>query len=116
MSRRSDSTNGWARESWTSGGSAVSPERRLAKSPPRKARLKPGTTNARLNPGTTNARLKPGTTNVVRLKADPTKTTEFAERLESLYTTFDQPDAASDPVHIVRRYSAREDREVVGFC
>jgi uncharacterized protein (TIGR02757 family) len=41
---------------------------------------------------------------------------EFAERLESLYTTFDHPDAASDPVHIVRRYGAREDREVVGFC
>jgi hypothetical protein len=41
---------------------------------------------------------------------------EFAARLESLYTTFDQPDAASDPVHIVRRYRSREDREIVGFC
>ncbi len=41
---------------------------------------------------------------------------EFATRLESLYTSFDHPDAASDPVHIVRRYKAREDREVVGFC
>ena len=51
----------------------------------------------------------------VRLKADPT-TTEFATRLETLYTTFDHPDAASDPVQIVRRYKARADREVVGFC
>jgi uncharacterized protein (TIGR02757 family) len=49
----------------------------------------------------------------VRLKAT---SAEFATRLESLYTTFDQPDAAADPVHIVRRFSAREDREVVGFC
>jgi uncharacterized protein (TIGR02757 family) len=41
---------------------------------------------------------------------------EFTARLESLYTTFDHPDAATDPVHIVRRYPAAEDREVVGFC
>ena len=46
----------------------------------------------------------------------PGTTPEFATRLESLYTTFDQPDAASDPVHIVRRFTVREDREVVGFC
>jgi len=41
---------------------------------------------------------------------------DVTARLESLYTTFDQPDAATDPVHIVRRYAAPEDREVVGFC
>ena len=41
---------------------------------------------------------------------------EFATRLESLYTTFDHPDAATDPVHIVRRYREPKDREVVGFC
>jgi uncharacterized protein (TIGR02757 family) len=49
-------------------------------------------------------------TGAVRLES------EFASRLESLYTTFDHPDAATDPVHIVRRYAAPEDREVVGFC
>jgi len=38
------------------------------------------------------------------------------ERLEALYRTFDHVTSASDPVHIVRRYSAAEDREVVGFC
>ena len=38
------------------------------------------------------------------------------ERLEALYRTFDHVTSASDPVHIVRRYAAGEDREVVGFC
>ena len=37
-------------------------------------------------------------------------------RLESLYRTFDHPDSATDPVHLVRRYRAPEDREIVGFC
>ncbi len=37
-------------------------------------------------------------------------------RLESLYQTFDHVDSATDPVHIVRRYKAADDREVVGFC
>jgi uncharacterized protein (TIGR02757 family) len=38
------------------------------------------------------------------------------ERLEELYRTFDHVDSASDPVHIVSRYEADDDREVVGFC
>jgi uncharacterized protein (TIGR02757 family) len=37
-------------------------------------------------------------------------------RLESLYRTFDNATSATDPVHLVRRYSKAEDREVVGFC
>jgi len=37
-------------------------------------------------------------------------------RLEELYRTFDHVDSASDPVHIVRRFDAADDREVVGFC
>ena len=36
--------------------------------------------------------------------------------LENLYRTFDHLNAASDPVHIVRRYQTAEDREVVAFC
>lgn len=40
----------------------------------------------------------------------------FQSRLEDLYRTFDHPDAATDPVHIVRRYTAPDDREIVGFC
>jgi uncharacterized protein (TIGR02757 family) len=36
--------------------------------------------------------------------------------LERLYKTFDHPNSASDPVHIVRRYRDPEDREIVGFC
>jgi uncharacterized protein (TIGR02757 family) len=38
------------------------------------------------------------------------------DRLERLYRTFDHVDAASDPVHIVRRYASPNDREIVGFC
>jgi uncharacterized protein (TIGR02757 family) len=42
--------------------------------------------------------------------------TELKAPLERLYRTFDHPDSASDPVHIVRRYREPADREVVGFC
>jgi len=38
------------------------------------------------------------------------------ERLEGLYRTFDHVTSATDPVHIVRRYAAPDDREIVGFC
>ena len=37
-------------------------------------------------------------------------------RFDDLYRTFDHVNSASDPVHIVRRYSQPDDREVVGFC
>lgn len=36
--------------------------------------------------------------------------------LENLYRTFDYSDSATDPVQIVRRFTASDDREVVGFC
>jgi uncharacterized protein (TIGR02757 family) len=36
--------------------------------------------------------------------------------LEELYRSYDDVSSASDPVHIVRRFRAPEDREVVGFC
>jgi uncharacterized protein (TIGR02757 family) len=38
------------------------------------------------------------------------------ERLGDLYRSFDHVTSATDPVHIVRRYEAAADREVVGFC
>jgi uncharacterized protein (TIGR02757 family) len=38
------------------------------------------------------------------------------EPLDRLYRTFDHPDSATDPIHIVRRFRSKEDREVVGFC
>jgi uncharacterized protein (TIGR02757 family) len=43
-------------------------------------------------------------------------TTELRDPLERLYRSFDHVTSATDPVHIVRRYTARDDREVVGFC
>ena len=42
--------------------------------------------------------------------------TGVGARLEAIYRTFDHVNSATDPVHIVRRYEAPEDREVVGFC
>jgi uncharacterized protein (TIGR02757 family) len=45
-----------------------------------------------------------------------TRAEPLGPRLESLYTTFDHVDSATDPVHIVRRYAAADDREIVGFC
>ena len=39
-----------------------------------------------------------------------------AERFEELYRAFDHSTSATDPVHIVRRFSAADDREIVGFC
>jgi uncharacterized protein (TIGR02757 family) len=36
--------------------------------------------------------------------------------LDSLYASFNYPDAAADPIQIVRRYVQADDREVVGFC
>jgi len=41
---------------------------------------------------------------------------ELGARLDDLYRTFDHVNSASDPVHIVRRYMAPDDREVVAFC
>jgi uncharacterized protein (TIGR02757 family) len=38
------------------------------------------------------------------------------EPLEGLYRTFDHVESATDPIHIVRRYRARDDREIAGFC
>jgi uncharacterized protein (TIGR02757 family) len=38
------------------------------------------------------------------------------EPLEALYRSFDYAESATDPIHIVRRFVRRDDREVVGFC
>jgi uncharacterized protein (TIGR02757 family) len=38
------------------------------------------------------------------------------ERLDNLYRSFDHVTSATDPVHIVRRFQAPADREIVGFC
>jgi len=35
--------------------------------------------------------------------------------LDRLYAEFNYPDSATDPIHIVRRFDRRDDREVVGF-
>ena len=35
--------------------------------------------------------------------------------LDQLYTSFDYPESALDPVQIVRRYDTVADREIVGF-
>jgi uncharacterized protein (TIGR02757 family) len=56
----------------------------------------------------------------IPLRSNPSRSKrvrrELGLRLEDLYRTFDHVNSASDPVHIVRRYTAPDDREVVGFC
>ena len=39
----------------------------------------------------------------------------FGPHLERLYSSFDRPDSALDPIQIVRRYEAIDDREIVAF-
>lgn len=46
----------------------------------------------------------------------PGSAADATTRLETLYRSFDHANSASDPVHIVRRFTTREDREIVGFC
>jgi uncharacterized protein (TIGR02757 family) len=36
--------------------------------------------------------------------------------LDRLYSDFNYPDSAADPIQIVRRYERNDDKEVVGFC
>jgi uncharacterized protein (TIGR02757 family) len=40
---------------------------------------------------------------------------ELKPVLDRLYREFNYPDSATDPIQIVRRYTRRDDREVVGF-
>jgi uncharacterized protein (TIGR02757 family) len=47
---------------------------------------------------------------------EATNTAALREPFERLYRSFDHAASASDPVHLVRRYHAPDDREVVGFC
>jgi uncharacterized protein (TIGR02757 family) len=37
------------------------------------------------------------------------------QALDRLYSEFNYPDSATDPIHIVRRYTRDDDREIVGF-
>jgi uncharacterized protein (TIGR02757 family) len=39
----------------------------------------------------------------------------LTNRLEELYRSFDHEHSAADPVHIVRRFRTKEDREIAGF-
>src|SRR5579871_5022691 len=40
---------------------------------------------------------------------------DMKSELDRLYTSFNYPDSALDPIQVVRRYERIEDREVVGF-
>ena len=50
------------------------------------------------------------------IEAVPARTVALREPFDRLYRSFDHLSSATDPVHIVRRYPAPDDREVVGFC
>lgn len=47
---------------------------------------------------------------------DADRAPDIGARLERVYQQYNRVDAAADPIQIVRRYSAPEDQEVVGFC
>jgi uncharacterized protein (TIGR02757 family) len=40
----------------------------------------------------------------------------MSESLQRLYLEYDREDSASDPVHLVRPFGTRTDREIAGFC
>ena len=44
------------------------------------------------------------------------KDVSLKQHLDRLYTDFNFPDSATDPIQIVRRYERADDREVVAFC
>jgi uncharacterized protein (TIGR02757 family) len=50
------------------------------------------------------------------LRQEPRPPSALKERLDRLYASFNDPDSASDPIQIVRRYERPDDREVVAFC
>lgn len=43
-------------------------------------------------------------------------TRSLQEGLDALYTSFNAPHSATDPIQVVRRFERPEDREIVGFC
>lgn len=49
-------------------------------------------------------------------KPPPASTVALREPFDRLYRSFDHLHSASDPVHVVRRYLAPDDQEIVGFC
>jgi len=49
-------------------------------------------------------------------RSPATPSTTLKPRLDAVYASFDHPDAASDPVNLVRWFARPEDREVAGFC
>jgi uncharacterized protein (TIGR02757 family) len=44
------------------------------------------------------------------------RTGQLRPTLDRLYETYDHPESAVDPIHIVRRFQRPDDREIVGFC
>jgi uncharacterized protein (TIGR02757 family) len=46
----------------------------------------------------------------------PPSAISLRDRLDEQYRAFDYVESATDPVHRVRRYTSRADREIVAFC
>jgi uncharacterized protein (TIGR02757 family) len=46
----------------------------------------------------------------------PSRREVLRPALDRLYESFNYPDSATDPIHLVRRWQQPEDREVVGLC
>jgi hypothetical protein len=44
------------------------------------------------------------------------RVSELGSALDALYESYNREESAADPVHLVRPYSANDDREIAGFC
>src|SRR5947207_5880694 len=55
-------------------------------------------------------------THCSRRMADLINPSLLKPTLDRLYSDFNYPDSAADPIQIVRRYGRSDDREVVAFC
>ena len=44
------------------------------------------------------------------------QTDQLRPMLDRLYESFNHPNSAADPIHIVRRFQRPDDLEIVGFC
>jgi uncharacterized protein (TIGR02757 family) len=50
------------------------------------------------------------------MSREPRREQLLKPTLDRLYDSFNAPDSATDPIHVVRRFTRGDDREIVAFC
>ena len=51
-----------------------------------------------------------------KTRIDPAPSSQLLSRLDSLYHDYNREESATDPVHLVRPFARKDDREIAGFC